>query len=102
MPASPPSPEGATVVVLLKTVEGGRWAVPSAAALARRGHRVVFALPGVEGGLPDLVRAAGMEVEAVPLSRRGLNPWAHVRSLRALRSRLVDDLGADVVVSHLF
>jgi glycosyltransferase involved in cell wall biosynthesis len=102
MPASPPDQEGATVVVLLKTVEGGRWAVPSAAALARRGHRVVFALPAAEGGLPDLVRAAGMAVEAVPVGRRALRPWGQLRDLRALRTRLVDDLGADVVVSHLF
>jgi glycosyltransferase involved in cell wall biosynthesis len=36
------------------------------------------------------------------VASRGLNPWGQLRNLRALRSRLVDDLGADVVVSHLF
>jgi glycosyltransferase involved in cell wall biosynthesis len=43
-----------------------------------------------------------MEVVAVPVARPGRNPLAQLRDLRALRSRLVDDLRADVVVSHLF
>jgi len=90
------------VAVLVKTVEGARWSVSPAAELRRRGHQVVFALPGTEGGLPDRVRAAGMDVVVAEAPLMGAGPLRQPAALRRLRRQLVRVLGADVVVSHLF
>jgi glycosyltransferase involved in cell wall biosynthesis len=90
-----------TVVVLVKTVDGAAWSVPSGAELHRRGHRVVFALPGHAGRLPDRVREEGMEVVIAAAPLMGASPARQPAAIRRLRHQFVDELKADVVVSHL-
>jgi glycosyltransferase involved in cell wall biosynthesis len=89
-------------VMLLKTAEGARWAVTLAGALQRREHEVVFALPSLEGSLPDQVRAAGMEVVVAEAPLVGAGPLRQPRAILRLRRQLTEVLRADVVVSHLY
>ena len=88
--------------MLLKTSDGARWAVTLASALQRRGHEVVFALPATEGSLPDAVRGAGMQVVKAAAPVMGAGPLRQPKAIVALRHQLIHELGADVVVSHLY
>jgi glycosyltransferase involved in cell wall biosynthesis len=88
-------------LVLLKTSDGGFWSVRGAATLARRGHRVTFLLPSLEGPLPDKVRAAGLEVVRAEAPLPGAPAWRQPGAIRRLR-RQVRSMDADVVVSHLY
>lgn len=89
------------VLTLLKTADGGRWSVPPAQALAARGHEVVFALPSLSGALPDLVRAAGMDVVRAEAPLVGGGVLHQPAALRRLRAQ-VRRFAPDVVVSHLY
>lgn len=89
-----------TVVIVLKTAEGGLWVVPHVDNLRRRGHYVVAVLPR-EGRLRDTLVQRGVTVlESAfdfgfrPGPRALLGLWRLRRQLRALRP--------DVVYYHLY
>ena len=67
----------------------------------RRGHRVTFLLPRLQGPLPDQVRSAGLEVVRAEAPLPGQPAWRQPGAIRRLR-RQVRSLDADVVVSHLY
>ena len=89
-------------LVLLKTADGGYWSVPLAAALRDRGHEVLFAVPSIDGPLPDAVRAAGMAVVRAEAPLMGAGLARQPAALRRLRHQITRDIRPAVVVSHLY
>ncbi|HJR82832.1 MAG TPA: glycosyltransferase family 4 protein [Sphingomicrobium sp.] len=72
---------------------------PLIAALAARGHRVVASAPTIGPDTAAELRRLGAEPRELPLSNAGLNPVAMVRSLRALKTLLLD-VRPDVLLSY--
>jgi glycosyltransferase involved in cell wall biosynthesis len=58
------------------------YRLPLALAERARGAEVVVAAP--DGGLGGEIERAGFRFVPLPLSRRGVNPWAELQALRAL------------------
>lgn len=86
-----------TVLHLLKTSVGARWALLQLRELTRLGIDCHVVLPA-EGGLAPRYRAAGVSVHVLDLDAAPLTPGFFARA-RAL-ARLVDRLSPDVVHSH--
>lgn len=89
-------------VFLLKTSEGGLWSVPFARGLHDLGHEVTFALPATTGRLPDRAAQHGLRVVQAEAPLVGSHLPKQVGAVRRLRRQLLDELHADVVVSHLY
>jgi glycosyltransferase involved in cell wall biosynthesis len=93
-------PTPLTVVIVLKTAEGGLWVVPHVDNLRQRGHRVVAVLPRegrlrdtlVERGVTVLESAFDFSFRPRPATLRGL--WRLRRQIAAQRP--------DVVYYHLY
>jgi glycosyltransferase involved in cell wall biosynthesis len=89
-----------TVVVVLKTAEGGLWVVPHVDNLRRRGHHVVAVLPR-EGRLRDTLTQRGVEVLESAFDFRFRPRLGTLRGLWRLRRQLAA-LRPDVVYYHLY
>jgi len=88
-------------VVLVKTSLGAIWSVPPSVALRDRGHDVEYLLPETVGPLADRVRDEGMVVRRAAAPLIGAPAWQQPAAILRLRRQL-EDLGPDVVVSHLY
>lgn len=72
---------------------------PLIRAMVAAGHRVHASAPGLSGEMAATVAALGAEPHAVPLARTGLNVFADLDYLRAIR-RLIRKTGADLVFGY--
>lgn len=89
------------VVCVLKTNEGGLWAVPQMVEVQRRGHDVMFVIPGGNGKLRRELDALGIQVAESAFDFSFRPSPRLVRGLLALRRQLAG-LDADVLFYHLF
>jgi glycosyltransferase involved in cell wall biosynthesis len=89
------------VLVVLKTNEGGLWAVPHVEELRNRGHGVTVVIPPGPGRLRRALDAAGVPVLESPFDF-GFRPSPRLlRGLARLR-RLIREHRPDVVHYHLY
>lgn len=95
-----------TVVVTVKTVEGGLWIVPQVRALRARGARVIVLLPEGPGRLVAAIENLaggdpGVTLERTRFDFRFAPRWATVRGLLDMR-RTLHRLNPDAVLYHLY
>ncbi|HEV2088109.1 MAG TPA: glycosyltransferase, partial [Cryptosporangiaceae bacterium] len=89
------------VVLLLKTCEGGLWAVAQVEELRLRGHSVVAVLPAGTGRLRTALVGRGVAVHDSAFDFGFRRPWRALRGLLRLR-RQITELAPDVVHYHLY
>ncbi|HVW81492.1 MAG TPA: glycosyltransferase [Mycobacteriales bacterium] len=89
------------VVLILKTCEGGMWAVPQIEELRKLGHHVVVVLPPGPGRLRAALDAAHVPVRESPFDFAFRPKGSTVRGLLALRKMLAA-LAPDVVFYQLY
>ncbi len=77
---------GSTTVMLSANASWNlvNFRAPIIAALTRRGHRVVAAVP--DDGGADSLRSLGVEIEFVPVDARGVSPLRDLRLFLSYRS----------------
>ena len=87
------------IAILLNTNVGGRWSVPSAAAMVQRGDDVLAVLAREEGDLGKRYEAVGVQVRYHDFDKAGVRAvprsWLDIR--RDLRS-----FEPDVIVYYLY
>ena len=88
------------VVCVLKTNQGGRWAVPQMVAARERGHEICFVIPGGDGRLRRELSANDIPVVESAFDFSFRPSWRLLRGLVALRRQLAA-LEADVFFYHL-
>ncbi|HEX6351457.1 glycosyltransferase [Actinophytocola sp.] len=99
--AEQPAPAALSVLLVLKTSEGGLWVLPHIDELRRRGHAVVVVLPEQPGRLRTALAARGVPVVDSPLDfqfRPSVDTLAGLLRLR----RLLVRLAPDVLHYHLY
>lgn len=89
------------VVCILKTNQGGLWAVPQMEEVRRRGHDITFVIPAGDGRLRRTLDGRGIRVVESPFDFSFRPSLRMVRGLTSLR-RLLRGLDADVVFYHLY
>lgn len=88
------------VVCVLKTNQGGLWAVPQMLEARRRGHEIIFVIPAGDGRLRRELDARAVPVVESAFDFSFRPTPGLVRGLLALRRQLAG-LDADVVFYHL-
>lgn len=89
------------VVCVLKTNEGGLWAIPQVEELRRRGHQVTVLLPPGRGRLRLLLEERRIEVSESEFDFSFRPSYRLVRGLLGLR-RQIKSLKPDVAFYHLY
>jgi glycosyltransferase involved in cell wall biosynthesis len=69
------------------------------AAMVRAGHQVIACAPGAHPDVAEGLRARGASYHPVDIDRSGLDPFADLASLLALR-RLLKELRPDLVLAY--
>src|SRR5689334_4396235 len=69
------------------------------AAMARAGHSVTAAAPEIDPATAEGLRQLGARPREISLRNSSLDPFAFVRSLRAMR-RLVREERPDLIISY--
>jgi glycosyltransferase involved in cell wall biosynthesis len=88
------------VVCVLKTDQGGLWAVPQMLAARERGHDICFVIPPGGGRLRRELDVRGVPVVESVFDFSFRPSWRLLRGLLALRRQLAS-LDADVFFYHL-
>lgn len=89
------------VVCLLKTNEGGRWAVPQMEEIQKRGNRISFVIPPGDGALRRMLDDRGISVVESEFDFSFRPSLSSLRGLVRLRRQL-RRLKADVLLYHLY
>lgn len=89
------------VAIVLKTNQGGTWAIPQALKLVERGKEVIFILPRGYGQLNSKLEAAGISYREVGFDFQFGNPVGVANGILELRKTL-KDLRAGTVFYHLY
>ncbi len=89
------------IACVLKTNEGGLWAVPQLAELRRRGHEVLVVIPSGPGRLRRTLEQENFQVIDSPFDFQFRPSWRLLRGLWRLRRVLVS-LDVDVAFYHLY
>jgi len=89
------------VTLVLKTNEGGMWALPQITELMRRGVEVTTVVPPGNGRLRAALDTHGYPVVDAPFDFSFRPTWRTVRSLFSFR-RVLRDTKPDVLFYHLY
>lgn len=76
-----------------------RFRGPLIEAIVAKGHSVVAAAPGIDAAMAEELRGVGASAREIPLRNVSLNPFAMLKSLRAMR-RLIRDERPDVIIAY--
>jgi glycosyltransferase involved in cell wall biosynthesis len=68
-------------------------------AMVEKGHAVAAAAPRIDASTADALRKLGAEPVEVPISNSSLNPFALIRSVRAMRA-LIGKKRPDVIIAY--
>lgn len=91
----------ARIAILLKTAEGGTWAVQQAVYLRSAGHSVVLLLPNTFGGLRGRAERSGIEVVGVEFDFNFARPRNALVGLLRLR-KTIKCVQPDILFYHLY
>ena len=68
-------------------------------AMVEKGHAVAAAAPRIDASTADALRKLGAEPVEVPISNSSLNPFALIRSVRAMRT-MIGKKRPDVIIAY--
>lgn len=89
------------IMVILKTNEGGQWAIPQILELVRRGHDVLLVIPRGGGKLKKDADREKIKVVETNFQFDYSLPWRAVRGLAELRNLILREK-PDVLFYHLY
>lgn len=89
------------VLCILKTNEGGLWAIPQMQELSRRGHDVLFLIPPGNGRLRRTLQDLDIPVVEAEFDFRFNKDWRTIHGVWRLR-RQIRRISPDIIFYHLY